>query len=76
MAEAIQIRGAPEDVHGTFHSRAALAGVSLSDYLLGEIARVAPRPPIADVLARASQRGGSADLARVVEAVRAGRDLD
>lgn len=76
MPKTIQIRGVPEDVHRTLHSRAALAGVSLSDYLLGEIVRVAARPPVAEVLARADQRGGSADLARVVEAVRTARDRD
>jgi len=76
VAKTIQIRDVPEDVHRTLRSRAALAGVSLSDYLLGEIARVAARPLVAEVLARADQRGGSADLARVAEAVRAGRDRD
>ncbi len=74
MAKTIQIRDVPEDVHRTLHSRAALAGASLSDYLLGEIARVAARPLVAEVLARAEERGGGAELARVVDAVRAGRE--
>lgn len=76
MTKTIQIRSVPEEVHRTLRSRAALAGVSLSDFLLGEISRVAARPPVADVLARADQRGGGADPARVVEAVRAGRDRE
>jgi len=76
MAKTIQIRGVPEDVHRTLRSRAALAGVSLSEYALGEIVRLAARPPVADVLARAEQRGGGADPAHVVDAVRAGRDRD
>lgn len=52
------------------------AGVSLSDYLLGEISRVAARPPVADVLARASLRGQGVERDVVADAVRAGRDLD
>lgn len=76
MAKTIQIRGVPDEVHTTLRSRAALAGVSLSDYLLREVTRVAARPPVADILARAEERGGGADVSRVVAAIRAGRDRD
>ena len=74
MGKAIQIRDVPEDVHRTLRGRAAAAGVSLSDYLLGEITRLAERPPVADVLARAQARSGGARVEAIVEAVRAGRD--
>ncbi|MBI2169607.1 MAG: hypothetical protein HYU28_08935 [Actinobacteria bacterium] len=56
MTKTVQIRNVPDDVHATLRSRAAAAGRSLSDYLLEEIERVARRPPIADVLLRASER--------------------
>jgi plasmid stability protein len=72
--KTIQIRGVPDDVHATLRSRAAAAGASLSDYLLGEVEKVAGRPPIADVLARADRRPGGAALDEIVEAVRSGRD--
>jgi antitoxin FitA len=76
MASTIQIRHVPDDVHSTLRARAAAAGVSLSDYLLGEIVRVAKRPPVADVLMRAGQRSGGADTVAIVAAVRSGRDRD
>ena len=74
MARTIQIRNVPDPVHRTLRARAAAAGVSLSDYLLGEIVRVAERPPVADVLARAASRHGGADIDAIVAAVRSGRD--
>ncbi len=73
-SKTIQIRGVPEDVHRTLRRRAAESGVSLSEYLLGEISRVASRPAIADVLARAALRGGGVDPSAVADAVRSGRD--
>lgn len=74
MGRAIQIRDVPEDVHQTLRARAAAAGMSLSDYLLKEVTRLADRPPVADVLARASSRFGGAKPAHVVRAIRSGRD--
>jgi len=76
VAKTIQIRDVPDDIHGTLRTRAAAAGVSLSDYLLGELVRVAARPAVADVLARADLRGGGARVEAVVEAVRAGRNRE
>jgi antitoxin FitA len=72
--KTIQIRNVPEEVHATLRMRAAGAGVSLSDYALGELQRVAERPPVADVLRRAGTRAGGAQTAAIVAAVRAGRD--
>lgn len=74
MARTIQIRHVPDEVHRTLRVRAVGAGLSLSDYLLGEIVRVAERPPVAEVLARAGARAGTAGVDRIVDAVRAGRD--
>lgn len=74
MSRTIQIRNVPEDIHRTLRSRAAAAGVSLSEYLLGEIVRVADRPPVADVLARAASRHGGVDTHAIVAAVRSGRE--
>ncbi len=74
MAKVVQIRNVPEDIHRTLRSRAAAAGMSLSDYLLAEIVRVAERPTIADVLARAGSRSAGVSSEAIVEAIRAGRD--
>jgi plasmid stability protein len=74
MPKTIQIRDVPDDVHRELKTRAAAAGTSLSGYLLGELERVVERPPIADVLRRATRRGDGADVAAIVEAVRAGRE--
>jgi antitoxin FitA len=46
----IQIRNVPDRIHRTLKSRAAWAGLSLSDYLLREITRVAQRPTLDEVL--------------------------
>jgi len=70
----IQVRNVPDEVHNTLRNRAAAAGVSLSDYVLDELVRVADRPAIADVLARSSRRSGGTATKVIVEAVRAGRD--
>jgi plasmid stability protein len=72
--KTIQIRNVPEEVHRTLRTRAAASGVSLSDYALQELERVAQKPPIADLLARARSRAGGASGKTIVAAVRAGRD--
>ncbi len=74
MAKVVQIRNVPDDIHRTLRSRAAAVGLSLSDYLLAEVVRVAERPPIADVMARAGSRSTGVSTEAIVEAVRAGRD--
>ncbi len=48
----VQIRNMPESLHRELKARAALAGMSLSDYLLDEIRRAAERPTIAEMKAR------------------------
>lgn len=72
--KTIQIRNVPDSVHATLRTRAAGAGVSLSDYALAELERVADRPLVSDVLRRAGSRAGGAETADIVAAVRAGRD--
>jgi plasmid stability protein len=52
----IQVRHVPDDVHRTLKSRAALAGMSLSDYVLAELRRLAEQPTMDDVLARLAER--------------------
>jgi len=72
--KTIQLRNVPDDVHRVLRTRAADAGVSLSDFALSELARVAERPAVSDVLRRAEARSGGATTEDVVAAIRAGRD--
>ena len=52
----IQLRHVPDDLHRKLKARAALAGMSLSDYLLREIRDIAERPTIAELRARLTRR--------------------
>lgn len=72
--KTLQIRNVPEGVHRTLRARAAASGMSLSDYALAELERVAEHPPVADLLARARARAGGVSADAVVEATRSGRD--
>lgn len=74
--KTIQIRNVPDRTHRELRTRAAAAGVSLSDYALHELERVAERPAVADLLRRAGSRAGGTSTDAVVAAVRAGRDRD
>jgi plasmid stability protein len=42
----IQIRNVPDDIHRTLKARAAEAGMSLSDYILRDISKLAERPTL------------------------------
>jgi antitoxin FitA len=46
MTRMIQVRNVPEGLHRTLKARAATAGMSLSDYLLGELREIAERPTL------------------------------
>ena len=77
MRRYIQIRDVPDEVHRDAPATsAAAAGLSLSAYLRAELTRMAERPPVADVLARAGARHGGAQTDDIVAAVRSGRDRD
>jgi plasmid stability protein len=52
----VQIRDVPDAVHRELKSRAALAGLSLSDYLLAELKRTLERPTREELLARIARR--------------------
>jgi plasmid stability protein len=74
--KTIQIRNVPDDVHRALRTRAAAAGVSLSDFALTELERVAGHPPVAELLARARSRAGGVSGNSIITAVRSGRDRD
>ena len=74
MTSMIQIRNVPTALHRQLKSRAALAGMSLSDYLLGEIRKVAERPTLAELRARLESRSETSPSVSPAQAVRAERD--
>jgi plasmid stability protein len=56
MTKMIQIRNVPAELHRKLKSRAALEGISLSDYLLNEIRQVAERPTLQELAERLEAR--------------------
>lgn len=74
MTAMIQIRNVPDVLHRQLKSRAALAGMSLSDYLLGELRQIAERPTLAELRARLERYPAVAPAMAPVDAVRAERD--
>lgn len=56
MAKMIQLRNVPDALHRSLKVRAALAGMSLSDYLLAEIREIAERPTLAELRDRLHKR--------------------
>ncbi len=74
MGIMIQIRNVPEDLHRQIKARAALAGTSLSDYLLNEIRQMTERPTIEELRARLRSRADTAPSVSPADAVRIERD--
>ena len=70
----IQIRNVPSELHRRLKARAALAGMTLSDYLLHEIKRVAERPSPEELRARLAQRAAVAPSISPARAIRSERD--
>ena len=44
MSKMIQLRNVPDDLHRKLKARAAIAGLSLSDFLTREARKIAERP--------------------------------
>ena len=70
----VQIRNVPEPVHRKLKARAALAGMSLSDYLLAELRRTAERPTRTELLERLAGRAAVEPRPRPAAVVRAERE--
>ena len=74
MSVMVQIRNVPSDLHRELKARAALEGMSLSDYLLAELRRVAERPSLAELRERLEKRPATDPYPSPEEAIRAERD--
>lgn len=56
MPKMIQVRNVPDSVHRTLKARAALAGMSLSEFLLAEMRQIAERPTMEELRERLHRR--------------------
>ncbi len=74
MSTMIQIRNVPDRLHRRLKARAAMAGMSLSNYLLGELRGVADRPTLEELRARLERRPRVEPSVSPARAVRAERD--
>ena len=73
MSKMIQLRHVPDELHRKLKARAALEGLSLSDYLLKEVQRAAERPTLAELRQRLARRTPVATRVPPAKAVRAER---
>ena len=74
MSKMIQIRNVPDALHRKLKARAAIEGMSLSDYLLAEISRSAEQPTLGELRARLSKRSPVTPSVPPSQAVREERD--
>lgn len=74
MAVMIQIRHVPDEVHRKLKARAALEGMSLSDFLLREVRGIAERPALSELRARVLGRSSVTPNESPAKAVRAERE--
>ncbi len=74
MSKMIQIRHVPPALHRTLKARAALAGMTLSDYLRGELERAAERLTVGELRERLRRLEPVAVRERPADALRAERD--
>jgi antitoxin FitA len=74
MSRMIQLRNVSDSLHRTLKARAAMAGMSLSDYLVAEIRYLADRPTIDELRERLRRRAGVTAPVSAAEAVRRERE--
>jgi plasmid stability protein len=73
MGKMIQIRNVPPDLHRRLKSKAALEGLSLSDYLLRELQKLDEVPTLAELVERIRKRGRvhpAIDSAKIIREMR------
>jgi hypothetical protein len=74
MPKMIQIRNVPDEMHQELKVRAALAGMTLSDYIKRELGYGGERKSMEEIDARIKARKGPRlSTERVVELIREGR---
>jgi plasmid stability protein len=74
MSKMIQLRNVPDPVHRTLKARAALAGMSLSDYLIAELRQIAARPTLNELRERVHRRERIGSRFSAAQIIREERD--
>ena len=74
MAKMIQLRHVPDELHRKLKVRAARSGLSLSDYLIREVRKMAEQPTPEEMRERLRQRGAYRGKVSPTEVLRAERD--
>jgi len=75
MPRMIQVRNVPDALHRRLKARAAMAGMTLSDFLLREIRKVAEKPTPEEMLERLRRRRPVEPAEKSADAVRAERAI-
>jgi len=75
MPKMIQIRNVPDFLHRKLKARAAIEGMTLSDYLLVEMRHSAERPSLRELRERLNQRRPISTAVPPADAVRQEREL-
>jgi plasmid stability protein len=70
MSKMVQIRNLPDRLHRILKSRAAMAGLSLSDYLIRELERSVLYPTLEEFRSRLASRRPVDTLPSTVEWIR------
>jgi plasmid stability protein len=73
MAGSIQLRNVPDALHRTLKVRAAMAGMSLSEYVLAELCQFCERPTLSELRERLHRRAAVKLTLSTARAVRAQR---
>ena len=74
MARMILLDHIPEALHRELEARAALAGLSLSDFLVQEVRKIAEQPMAPEMLQRLSRRAPYTGKLSPIEVLREERD--
>ena len=70
----VQIRNVPAEFHRRLKARAAMEGMSMSDYILREVGKSLEKPTRQEVIERIRARGTPRLSVDVASLIREGRD--
>jgi hypothetical protein len=75
MSKMIQIRNVPDELHRDLKKRAALAGMSMSDYIKRELDRKSRKSTIREIRERSRGRSAGSTLTtqKIVDIIRESR---
>jgi antitoxin FitA len=74
MPKMVQLKNVPDDLHRLLKSRAAMEGMTLSDYLIAEVRRSAERATPREIRERLAKLSPVSAAISAADAVREERD--